>query len=56
MTRVVVEPGICGFITTVEVTKVSDCKIRIFLISNCESVNKLNDQYGELELTKMHQN
>ena len=54
MTRVVVESGICGFITTVEVTKVTEYKIRIVLISDCKAINKLNEQYRELEWTKMY--
>jgi len=36
MTRIVVEPGICGFNATVEATGLSRGKIKVTIATNCE--------------------
>jgi len=48
MTRVSVDAGICGFVTTVEVHKVSDGNINISITSDCGIVSSLNEQYNDL--------
>ena len=49
MTRVIVNPGICGFITTIEVAKISKQKVSVKIVSTCEMVNKLSDSLTELD-------
>lgn len=49
MTRVVVDAGICGFNTTVEVARLSARRVRITLTSDCEAVSKLSEELKELD-------
>ena len=49
MTRVVVNPGICGFITTIEVEKLDRRKVKVVITSDCETVTKLGESLTEVE-------
>ena len=49
MTKVVVDPGICGFTTTVEVTRMSSRKVGITITSECEKVSELGTQLREVD-------
>lgn len=49
MTRVVVNPGICGFITIIEVDKVAKRRVRVVITSDCEMVTKLGESLTELD-------
>jgi hypothetical protein len=49
MTRVVVDPGICGNVTTLEVVKLSKQKVRVKIISDCEAVTKMGESLAELD-------
>jgi hypothetical protein len=50
MTRVSVEAGICGFTSTIEVSKLSAKKVRVDITSDCEMVSKLGEQLRDVEL------
>jgi len=45
-TRLIVNAGICGFTTTVEVAKTAKRRVKVVLDSDCEAVAGMN---GELE-------
>jgi hypothetical protein len=49
MTRVAVDPGICGFPTTIEVTRLSPGKVKVAISSDCEMVASLGSQLSELD-------
>ncbi|MCD6472922.1 hypothetical protein J7K55_07420 [Candidatus Aerophobetes bacterium] len=44
MARVVVDAGICGFTTIIEVSKLSVQRVSVTIASNCEMVNKWGKQ------------
>jgi hypothetical protein len=50
MTRVNVEAGICGFTSTIEVSKLSAKRVRVDITSDCEMVSKLGEQLHDVEL------
>jgi len=54
MTKVVVEAGICGFSTTIEVVKLSSQKVKITFSSDCEMINKLGQQLEELDWQNLY--
>jgi len=49
MTRVVVNPGICGMTVTIEAVKVSRRKVRVKISSDCEVVTKMGESLVELD-------
>lgn len=49
MTRVVVDPGICGMHTTIEVDKVTKRKVNVKVNSHCEIVAKLGESLTEVD-------
>ena len=49
MTRVMVNSGICGFITTIEVEKVDKRKVKVVVSSDCEMVSELGESLIELD-------
>ena len=49
MTRVVVNPGVCGMTVTVEVTKTSKRRFRIEIITDCEMLKKMGESLVEVE-------
>lgn len=57
MTKVTVDPGICGFITTIEAFKVAKRRVNILITSDCEAVTRLGESLTEidqLEIFKKH--
>ena len=48
MTRVVVEAGICGFTTTIEVVSLSARKVGVTVTSDCETVAKMGEHLKEV--------
>ena len=53
MTKVVVDPGICGFIAIVEVVKLSGKIVGIKINSNCDAIARIGDQMSRLEWTRI---
>jgi hypothetical protein len=49
MTRVTVDPGICGFITAVEVEKIAEHKVKVTITSDCDQVKELGQQLTLVE-------
>ena len=49
MTKVVVDAGICGFSTAIEVVRLSARRVRIIITSDCEMVSKIGEQSKELD-------
>lgn len=49
MTKVIVDPGICGLQTTIEVEKVGRRKIKVIIVSDCEIVAKLGESLTEVD-------
>jgi hypothetical protein len=49
MTHVSVEAGICGFTSTIEVSKLSAKRVRVDITSDCEMVSKLGEQLHDVE-------
>ena len=49
MTRAVIDPGICGIRTVVEVDKITQRKVRIRITSDCQKVKELGESLGELD-------
>ncbi len=50
MTKVIVNPGACGFIVEVTAEKGKDKKVHIFLETGCEMVRKMLDDIGAIEV------
>ena len=49
MTRVIVNPGICGFVTTVEINTIGKRKFKVVITSDCETVTKLGESLAEVD-------
>jgi hypothetical protein len=49
MTKVVVDPGVCGFIATIEVAALSAHTARVTLTSDCESAIKVGELLKEVD-------
>jgi len=49
MTRVIVNPGACGFTTTIEVDKVSKRRVKVVITSDCEMVTELGESFTEVD-------
>jgi len=57
MTKVVIEAGICGFITSVEVSKLAKRKVKVVITSPCEKITRLGESLTEIdqwEIFKKH--
>lgn len=50
MTRVEVNPGVCGFICTIEVEKVTRRKVKIAVASDCEMITELGESLIEADI------
>jgi hypothetical protein len=50
MTVVTVNPGVCGFITTIEVIKQEKRKVSIRIDSGCEHIAGLSNSLKELDM------
>ena len=48
MTRVTVDAGVCGFITTVEVTRLSSQLVSVAIVSDCELVGKMGQELASI--------
>jgi hypothetical protein len=53
MTRVTVNPGVCGFITTIEVSKQEKRKVSIKIDSGCENIVSLGASLKEIDMRDM---
>jgi len=49
MTRVLVDPGICGLITMVEVNKIAKRKVKVTITSDCEMLTELGELLAEVD-------
>ena len=49
MTRVIVNPGVCGFTTTIDVSKVSKRRVKVVITSDCEMVTELGESFTEVD-------
>jgi len=49
MTRAITNPGICGFVTTIKVTKSGKQRVSVDIVSDCEKVSKLRGSLTELD-------
>ena len=50
MTQVVVNPGICGMKTTVEVSQIGQGRVRLKIDSDCEIIAKIKESLAEIDL------
>lgn len=50
MTKIVVDPGICGFTAVVEVTRLSARRVRVVIDTDCEMVSGMNGELAGLDL------
>ena len=49
MTEVIVDPGVCGFLATIEVTATSDHTARVTVTSDCEKAVKAGELLNEVD-------
>jgi len=49
MTRVVVNPGVCGKKVTIDVEKVSKHGVRVDITSDCKMVNEMGESLDEVD-------
>ena len=49
MTRVIVKPGICGFTTTIEISKIDKKRLSCKIISECKTVAGLDEDLTEID-------
>jgi uncharacterized Zn finger protein len=49
VTKVTVDPGICGFVTKVEVDKITKQKVKVVINSDCESVAQMGELLTEID-------
>ncbi len=47
MTKVMINPGICGFITSAEATSDDDTEVKVKIKSGCPSVKKMFEELGD---------
>jgi hypothetical protein len=50
MTRVIVNPGVCGFTTTIEVNRAEKRRVSISISSDCEHIAALGDTIKEMDM------
>jgi hypothetical protein len=50
MTKVTVNPGVCGFITTIEVNKAEKRKVSVKIDSGCEHIVELGKSLKEVDM------
>ena len=51
MSKLVVNPGVCGMISTIKVTKINRRRCRIEITSDCEMVSNMGQSMGEADIT-----
>ncbi|MDP2917562.1 MAG: hypothetical protein Q8O16_06510 [Dehalococcoidia bacterium] len=49
MTRIIVDPGICGFKATVEVARQDRLKVKISIATECDMIKALGAELAELD-------
>lgn len=49
MTKVTVDSGICGFMTTVEVDKITKQKVKVVIKSDCENIARMGELLTEID-------
>jgi len=49
MTKVVVDPGICGFTSIIETARLSTSKVRITITTDCDMISRLGSELKELD-------
>ena len=49
MTKVCVDPGICGLKTTLEIEKLSAKRVKVGIQSQCDAMVKMGEALGELD-------
>ena len=47
MTKVLIEPGVCGLITTVTAVSEDQQEVTLKVVSGCESVRKMMEEAGD---------
>ena len=47
MTKVRIEPGVCGFVTTVSAHSEDQMEVTVQVKSGCESVRKMMEELGD---------
>ena len=52
MTKVVVDPGICGFTARIEVSRIDAETVSVVILSDCEMVSQWGAQLGHLDCRK----
>jgi hypothetical protein len=58
VTKVTVDPGICGFVTTVEVDRITKQKVKVVINSDCENAARLGALLTKIDnwtVFKQHQ-
>jgi hypothetical protein len=50
MTRVIVDPGICGFSAVIEVEKLSKLTVKVKITSKCEKVSAMGNLLSNMKL------
>jgi hypothetical protein len=58
VTKLTVDPGICGFVTTVEVDRINKHKVKVVVNSDCENAARLGELLTEIDkwtVFKQHQ-
>ena len=55
MTRVEVNPGVCGLLCTIEVERIAKRTVKIAVTTDCEMVSELGESLMEAELGEIMQ-
>ncbi len=53
MTRIVVNPGACGFICRIEVAKAAKYRVSVSLESGCEQIGKLREEVKTMDFMEI---
>jgi len=53
MTKVTVNPGVCGFITTIEVNKGEKRKVSVKIDSGCEHISEMGKSLKEVDMREI---
>lgn len=52
MAKAKVYAGACGFTTVIKVVKIDKMKVKVHVISACQDVRKLNEDFAEVDCAK----
>jgi hypothetical protein len=53
MTKVTVNPGVCGFITNIEINKAEKRKVSVKIDSGCEHIAELGKSLKEVDMREL---